>query len=257
MTDTSFSLAGRKAFVIGADSGIGLACARAIAAAGANLVIGGLDATKGDALAQEIASASGTDVSYVAVDVTDEDQVASAVDTAVQRLGGIDIAMNNAGIPGPAGPLHDLQAVDFDKLFAINVRGAWLGMKYQVPHMLRGGSGSIINLASTAAITGLPFVSLYAASKHAVAGLTKSAALELAPHGIRVNAIAPGPVDTGLLHNMRAGRQQVAQAAPSTVPMDRVARPDEMAGAVVWLASNASSFVTGSIVSIDGGVVAQ
>jgi NAD(P)-dependent dehydrogenase (short-subunit alcohol dehydrogenase family) len=256
VTDTSFSLVGRKAIVVGADSGIGLACARAIAVAGADLVIGGLDAAKGDELARNIGAVSGTDVSYVAVDVTIEDQVAAAVDIAVQRLGGIDIAMNNAGIPGPAGPLQDLQAADFDSLFAINVRGAWLGMKYQVPHMLNGG-GSIINLASTAAINGLPFVSLYAATKHAVAGLTKSAALELAPHGVRVNAIAPGPVDTGLLHSMRAGKQRIAQATPAKVPMDRVARPDEMAGAVVWLASNASSFVTGAIISVDGGVVAQ
>lgn len=257
MTDTSFSLAGRKALVIGADSGIGLACARAIAAAGANLVIGGLDAAKGDLLAREIAAASGAEVSYVPVDVTSEDQVAAAVETAVGRLGGLDIAMNNAGIPGPGGALQDLEAADFDRLFAINVRGTWLGMKYQVPHMLAGGGGSIINLASTAALTGLAFVSLYAASKHAVAGLTKSAALELAPHGIRVNAIAPGPVDTGLLHSMRAGKAHIAQAAPAKVPMDRVARPDEMAGTAVWLASSASSYVTGAIISVDGGVVAQ
>lgn len=258
MATPSFSLAGSKALVIGADSGIGLACARAIAGAGADLVIGGLDAAKGDALTQEIAAESGTRVSYVAVDVTVEQQVAAAVATAVDRLGGLDIAMNNAGIPGPTGPLQDLSIDDFDRLFAINVRGAWLGMKYQVPHMLRGGRGSIVNLASTAALNGLPFVAPYAATKHAVAGLTKSAALELAPHGIRVNAIAPGPVDTGLLHTMRNGRAQTApQSQPAKVPMERVAQPDEMAGAVVWLASDASSFVTGAIVSIDGGVVAQ
>jgi NAD(P)-dependent dehydrogenase (short-subunit alcohol dehydrogenase family) len=257
VTETSFSLAGRKAFVIGADSGIGLACARAIAAAGADVVIGGLDADKGASLAEEIAATSGTNVSYVPVNVLFEDQVEAATAIAVERLGGLDIAMNNAGIPGPAGPLQDLKIDDFDTLFGINVRGAWLGMKYQVPHMLAGGRGSIINLASTAAITGLPFVSLYAATKHAIAGLTKSAALELAQHNIRVNAIAPGPVDTGLLHSMRAGRQQVAQSSPAKVPMDRVARPDEMAGATVWLASDASSYVTGAIISIDGGVVAQ
>ena len=257
MTDTSFSLTGRKALVIGADSGIGLACARALAVAGADVVIAGLDAAKGSALAREIAAASGTEVSYVAIDVTIEDQVAAGVETAVGRLGGLDIAMNNAGIPGPAGPLQDLDAKDFDTLFAINVRGAWLGMKYQVPHMLKGGSGSIINLASTAALTGLGFVSLYAASKHAVAGLTRSAAIELGPQNIRVNAIAPGPVDTGLLHTMRAGRQNIVQSSPAKVPMDRIAQPEEMGGAVVWLASDASSYVTGAIISIDGGVVAQ
>ncbi|MBT2187794.1 SDR family NAD(P)-dependent oxidoreductase [Sphingobium nicotianae] len=257
MGDISFSLAGRKAMVIGADSGIGLACARAIANAGADLVIGGIDPGKGGDLAAEIAAKSGTKVSYVAVDVTREEQVAAAVEEAVKRLGGLDVAMNNAGIPGWPGAIQDQTAEQFDMLFAINVRGAMFGMKYQVPHMLKGGKGSIINLASTAAINGLAFCAPYAASKHAVAGLTKSVALELADQGIRVNAIAPGPVNTGLLASMRAGRMALpSKTGGASVPMARVSEPDEMAGAVVWLASDASSYVTGTLVSIDGGVVA-
>lgn len=257
MADISFSLSGRKAMVVGADSGIGLACARAIAKAGADLVIGGIDPDKGEGLAQEIAAASGTKVSYVAVDVTKEEQVAAAVSEAVARLGGLDIAMNNAGIPGWPGAIQDQSAEQFDTLFAINVRGAMLGMKYQVPHMLKAGKGSIINLASTAAINGLAYCAPYAASKHAVAGLTRSVALELADKGIRVNAIAPGPVNTGLLASMRAGRGALpASPGAAKVPMDRVSEPDEMAGAVVWLASDASSYVTGTLISIDGGVVA-
>jgi NAD(P)-dependent dehydrogenase (short-subunit alcohol dehydrogenase family) len=256
MADISFSLDGRKAIVIGADSGIGLACARAIAGAGADLVIGGIDPGRGPDLAAEIAAASGRQVSYVAVDVTQEDQVAAAVAVAVERLGGLDIAMNNAGIPGWPGPVQDQDADQFDRLFAINVRGAWLGMKYQIPHMLAGGRGSIINLASTAALTGLSYCAPYAATKHAVAGLTKSVALEVADKGIRVNAIAPGPVNTGLLSSMRAARGQLPSGPATKVPMDRISEPDEMAGAVVWLASDASSYVTGAIISLDGGVVA-
>ena len=257
MADISFSLSGRKAMVIGADSGIGLACARAIANAGADLVIGGIDPGKGEGLAREIGAESGTKVSYVAVDVTREEQVAAAVKEAVARLGGLDIAMNNAGIPGWPGAIQDQSAEQFDTLFAINVRGAMLGMKYQVPHMLAGGKGSIINLASTAAITGLAYCAPYAASKHAVAGLTRSVALELADKGIRVNAIAPGPVNTGLLASMRAGRSALpASPGGAQVPMSRVSEPEEMAGAVVWLASDASSYVTGTLISIDGGVVA-
>jgi NAD(P)-dependent dehydrogenase (short-subunit alcohol dehydrogenase family) len=257
MADISFSLSGRKAMVVGADSGIGLACARAIAKAGADLVIGGIDPDRGEGLAREIAAASGTNVSYVAVDVTKEEQVAAAVSEAVARLGGLDIAMNNAGIPGWPGAIQDQSAEQFDMLFAINVRGAMLGMKYQVPHMLKAGKGSIINLASTAAINGLAYCAPYAASKHAVAGLTRSVALELADKGIRVNAIAPGPVNTGLLASMRAGRGALpASPGAAKVPMDRVSEPDEMAGAVVWLASDASSYVTGTLISIDGGVVA-
>ncbi|WP_070157132.1 SDR family NAD(P)-dependent oxidoreductase [Sphingobium phenoxybenzoativorans] len=257
MSDGSFSLHGRKALIVGCDSGIGLACARSIAAAGASLVMSGLDQAKGEALASEIAASTGQAVHYVAVDVRDEGSVAALVATAETVMGGIDIAMNNAGIPGPASAIQDLNASDFDNLFAINVRGAWLGMKYQIPVMLRGGQGgSIINLASTAALSGLAFVGAYSASKHAVAGLTKSAAIELAPHNIRVNAIAPGPVQTPLLDTMRARRKQAADIPPSTVPMGRAAQPEEMAGAVVWLASQASSYVTGAIISIDGGVIA-
>jgi NAD(P)-dependent dehydrogenase (short-subunit alcohol dehydrogenase family) len=257
MKSNPFSLAGKRALVVGADSGIGLACARAIADAGAKLAIAGLNAAAGKTLAEEIAKDSGSEVAYFAVDVRDEAAVAAMVDKAVGWLGGLEIAMNNAGIPGPAGRVQDMDAADFDNLFAINVRGAWLGMKYEIPHLLAGGSGSIINLASTAAITGLPYVASYAATKHAVAGLTKSVALELAASKIRVNAIAPGPVETGLLHAMRDDRKKKIPEAPSAkVPMDRVAAPEEMAGAVVWLASDASSFVTGAIISIDGGVVA-
>ncbi|QDC39743.1 SDR family NAD(P)-dependent oxidoreductase [Sphingobium fuliginis] len=257
MFDNLFTLRGRKALVVGCDSGIGLACARAIAAAGASLVMSGLEKERGEALAREIASDSGQSVHYRAVDVRDEASVEALVAAATGIMDGLDIAMNNAGIPGPAAAIQDLAARDFDNLFAINVRGAWLSMKYEIPAMLAAGQGgSIINLASTAALSGLAYVGAYSASKHAVAGLTKSAAIELAPHNIRVNAIAPGPVQTDLLHNMRAGRSQVSDVRPASVPMGRVAQPEEMAGTVVWLASQAASFVTGSIISVDGGVIA-
>jgi NAD(P)-dependent dehydrogenase (short-subunit alcohol dehydrogenase family) len=251
-----FSIKGRRVLIVGADSGIGLACARAVAEAGANLVIAGLNQATGDKLAAEIASQSGSQVSYVAVDVRDEKSVAAMVDKAVKTLGGLDAAMNNAGIPGAAGPVQDISTADFDNLFAINVRGTWLGMKYEIPHLLASGKGAIVNLASTASLRGLPFVAPYAASKHAVAGLTKSAAIELAPKNIRVNAIAPGPVDTGLLHDMRAKRSEHVGASPARVPMDRVAQPHEMTGAVVWLMSDASSYVTGALISLDGGSTA-
>lgn len=257
MSQDPFSIAGRTALVVGASSGIGLACARAIASAGARLVMAGPDQAGGDTLARDIAAETGAEVSYIEADVRDEAQMAAMVAAAVDRLGGLDIAMNNAGIPGPAGPVQDMQIEDFDNLFAVNVRGTWLGLKYQIPHMLTAGKGSIINLASTAALGGLPFVAPYAATKHAVAGLTRSVAIELAPRGIRVNAIAPGPVDTGLLATMRQRRADVGVTAGARVPMERIAQPEEMAGAVLWLASDASSFVTGTIVSIDGGVMAS
>ncbi len=253
---TPFSLAGRRALVVGADSGIGLASARALAAAGAKVAIAGLKPVEGAELARAIERESGSPAAYVQVDVRDESSVAAMVETAVAWLGGLDIAMNNAGVPGPAGPIEAMDATDFDNLFAINVRGAWLSLKYEIPHLKAAGGGSVINLASTAAITGLAFVAAYSATKHAVAGLTRSAALELATYNIRVNAIAPGPVDTPLLTSMRESRDKVPNAPRGVVPMARVASADEMGGAVVWLASDASSYVTGAIIPIDGGVTA-
>ncbi len=255
MTTDQFSLKGKRALVVGADSGIGLASARAIAGAGAKLAMAGLNTAEGEKTAAEIAKQSGVEAAFFTVDVRKEDQVAAMVEKAVAWLGGLDVAMNNAGIPGTSGPVEDVTLADFDNLFAINVRGAWLCMKYEIPHLRKSGKASVINLASTAAINGLPLAALYAASKHAVAGMTKSVALELATQNIRVNAIAPGPVNTGLLHTMRGQRTQ-AGAIPAKVPMERVAQPEEMTGAVVWLASDASSYVTGALISLDGGVVA-
>lgn len=255
MKSDPFSLAGRRALVVGADSGIGIACARAIAQAGATLAMAGLNQAEGDKRAAEIAAASGSEARFFTVDVRQEEQVKTLVEKAVAWLGGLDIAMNNAGIPGTPSKVQDAPMADFDNMFAINVRGAFLGMKYEVPHLLKSGKGSIINLASTAAINGLPLCAGYAATKHAVAGMTKSVALELAAQNVRVNAIAPGPVNTGLLSSMRQGRVAAGGQA-AKVPMERVSEPEEMAGAVVWLASDASSFVTGALISIDGGVVA-
>jgi len=257
MANKLFDIAGRRVLLVGGDSGIGLACAEAFARAGARLVIAGVSQSDGDDRAARIAQETGSDVSYVEVDVRDEARVAAMVETAVQRLGGLDIAMNNAGIPGPSAAIQDYDTDAFDNLFSINVRGTFLSMKYEIPHLLESGKGSIINLASTAAITGLAMVGPYAGTKHAVAGLTKSAALELAAQNVRVNAIAPGPVQTNLLSTMRSNRQKTGFVGTTSVPMDRVSEPEEMAGAVLWLASDASSFVTGAIVSVDGGVVAQ
>ncbi len=257
MVQTPFDITGRRVLLVGGDSGIGLACAEAFANAGARLVIAGMSQKEGDALAARIAGETGSEVSYVEVDVRDEARVAEMVDKAVKILGGLDVAMNNAGIPGPSAAIQNYDSEAFDNLFAVNVRGTFLSMKYEIPHLLESGKGSIINLASTAALTGLAMVGPYAASKHAVAGLTKSAALELASSNVRVNAIAPGPVQTGLLTSMRESRQKTGFVGTTSVPMDRISSPEEMTGAVLWLASDASSFVTGAIISIDGGVVAQ
>lgn len=257
MAQVLVSLANKTALVVGADTGIGLASARALAAAGASVVMAGLDAEAGDKLAASIAHEYKTNVSFVKVDVREEAQMAALIKTAVERLGRIDIALNNAGIEGPTGPVQDMSVADFDNMMAINVRGVWLGMKYQIPVMLEQGVGSIINMASTAGLKAIPNVAIYGTTKHAIVGLTKSAAIELAKKNIRVNAIAPGPVDTGLFNRMAAGRKETIESVRLRVPMARVSEPDEIANAVVWLGSDATLFMTGAIVSIDGGVVAS
>ena len=164
--------------------------------------------------------------------------------------------MNNAGIEGRFGPVHAATSEEFDRIIAVNLKGIWLGLKYEVPHMLEHGGGAIVNTASCAGIVGIANVGIYTASKHGVVGLTKAAALELARSHIRVNAVAPGPVDTGLLHRMLAGNIDVATIAEGN-PMGRVSAPEEIAEGIVWLCSDAASYVTGHTLAIDGGMTAD
>lgn len=250
------ALAGRKALVVGADSGIGLATARAYAVAGADVMMGGLDVAQGEANAAEIARDSGRTVAFHHVDVRKETQVADFVAAAIARLGGFDIAFNNAGIEGPSAPVQGIAIEDFDTLIAINLRGVWLGMKHQIPHLIARGGGAIVNTSSTAGVKAIPNVSIYTATKHAIIGLTKAAALELGPSNIRVNAIAPGPVETGLLRRMAAGRGNTTEMMEARLPLRRISAPEEIAASVVWLSSDAASYVTGSVLFADGGLTA-
>jgi len=254
--DPARPLLGKAALVVGADSGIGLATARAFAKAGAHVVMAGLREREGVDHAAAIAADTGHPASFVRVDVREEADVAAMVAAAVAHLGGLDIAFNNAGIEGPAGPIQDLRSEDFDALLAINLRGAWLGMKHQIPHLIARGGGVIVNTSSTAGTKAIPNVAIYTATKHAIIGLTKAAALELAPSGIRVNAIAPGPVDTGLLRRMVAGRNGTLESVKARTPLGRIADADEIAGTVTWLVSDAAANLTGTVLFSDGGLTA-
>jgi len=248
-------LAGRTALVIGATSGIGRETALEFARAGASVVIVGLGAEQG----REVQSAAlavareGAGALFIEADVTRAAEVSAAMDAAVKRFGRVHIAVNNAGIEGRYGPVQDASEDDFDRIIGVNLRGIWHGLKVQIPHMLAHGGGAIVNTASSAGVTAIANIALYTASKHAVVGLTKATALELARSNIRVNAIAPGPVDTGLLHRMVAGQIDLAQIAES-VPMGRVAAPLEAARAILWLCSDAASYVTGHTLVVDGGL---
>ena len=246
------NFAGKNALVIGGTTGIGRATVLGFAAAGANIVLAGLGPEDGRAVETE-ARKHGVQALFVEADVTRESDVQNVMSRAVERFGRIDAAVNNAGIEGKFGPVHEYSAEDFDRIIGVNLRGVWLGMKYQIPHMLAHGGGAIVNTSSSAGVTGIPHVALYTASKHAVVGLTKAAALELAASKVRVNAVAPGPVNTGLLHRMIAG-QIDASVIANSVPMKRISEPEETAQAIIWLCSDAASFVTGHTLVVDGGL---
>jgi NAD(P)-dependent dehydrogenase (short-subunit alcohol dehydrogenase family) len=192
------------------------------------------------------------DALFLPLDVRSAPDVERAVAAVVERFGGFQMAVNNAGIEGPFGPLDELEPDDFDQLVSVNLRGVWCGMKYQIRHMKARG-GVIINTSSTAGLKAIRNVSVYSATKHGIIGLTKGAALEQAANGIRVNAVAPGPVATGLLSRMVAGHVALDDIAKA-VPIGRISAPEEIADAILWLSSDAAAFVTGETVVIDGGL---
>ncbi len=251
MTMTA-EFAGKTALVFGGATGIGRATVEAFAAAGANVVIAGLDAAAGRSLEAQIRQ-SGREALYLEADVRREPEVERVVALATERFGRIHAAVNNAGIEGRFGPVQDATAEDFEQIIGVNLRGIWLGLKYEIRHMLERGGGAIVNTSSSAGVTGIANVALYTASKHAVVGLTKASALELARSGIRVNAVAPGPVNTGLLQRMVAGKIDIGVIAEQ-VPMGRISEPEETARGIVWLCSEAASFITGHTLVIDGGL---
>jgi NAD(P)-dependent dehydrogenase (short-subunit alcohol dehydrogenase family) len=243
---------GKTALVIGATEGIGRATAIAFAEAGANVFAAGLGADRGVTLVEEIREAGGA-ADFMEADVTFETDVKSVVARAAERFGRIHAAVNNAGIEGRFGPVHEATAEEFDRIIGVNLKGIWLGMKYQIPHFLAHGGGAIVNTASSAGVQAIANIALYTASKHGVVGLTKATALEVARSNIRVNAVAPGPVNTGLLHRMVAGNIDVSVIAQS-VPLGRVSEPEEIANAILWLCSDAASFITGHVLVADGGL---
>jgi NAD(P)-dependent dehydrogenase (short-subunit alcohol dehydrogenase family) len=237
--------------ITGALSGIGRATAIAFAKKGARVVVAGRRDEAGEALAEELRS-FGSEAEFINADVRKENDVRALVDKTVARFGRLDVAVNNAGTEGQVGPITDQTAESYAATFDTNVLGIILSMKHEVRIMQGQGSGSIINISSTYGHEGAAGAPIYVGSKHAVEGITKSVALEVAKSGIRVNVVAPGPTDTGMLTRFTRTPENKA-ALVTTVPMGRLGLSEELAAAIVFIASDEASFITGHVLNVDGG----
>jgi NAD(P)-dependent dehydrogenase (short-subunit alcohol dehydrogenase family) len=248
---------GRAMLITGAASGIGRATAEALAREGARIVASDIDADAGAAAAGALREA-GADVRFVACDVADEEAVGALVRAALDAFGRLDGAANCAGVGGGHALTHDYPVDVWDRIVGINLRGTWLGMRAEIPALLaHGDGGAIVNVASTLGLRGAPNASPYSASKHGVIGLTRTAAIEYAQRGIRVNAVCPGAIDTPMMDETFARFPGFREALTGFVPMGRMGSAGEVAAAIVWLLSDAASFVTGETLTVEGGLLSR
>ena len=245
---------GKVAIITGGSFGIGRATAMLFAQHGAKVAV--VDWVEDKETVNSITAAGGEAI-FIKCDVSGETDVQAMVEKTVSTFGRLDFAFNNAGIEGESAPTHEATIENFDKVIGINLKGVWLCMKYEIPHMLQQGKGTIVNCSSIAGVIGFPGIPHYTASKHGVIGLTKTAALEYAQAGIRVNAVCPGVIQTPMIDRFIEKNNTTREAMASQEPIGRFGDPKEIAEAALWLCSDASSFTTGHALVVDGGWVAK
>lgn len=248
-------LEGKVAIVTGASAGIGRATALKFAREGAKLVLADLDTDRGHET-EQLVKDEGAEVLFVRTDVSDDADVAALVRAAVETFGRLDCAHNNAGIEGVQAPTAETPEENWDRVLRINLKGVWLCMRHEIPAMLEVGGGAIVNTASVAGLVGFPNLPAYVASKHGVVGLTKTAALEYATTGIRINAVCPGVIHTEMIDRITGRDPEVEAQFTAFEPVGRMGTPGEIADAVAYLCSGGASFVTGHTMAVDGGFVA-
>jgi NAD(P)-dependent dehydrogenase (short-subunit alcohol dehydrogenase family) len=253
MKNNPLDFTGKVALVTGAASGMGLATAQAFAEAGAAVALADFREDVVKAESQKLAAA-GHKTLAIRCDVGDDAQVQRMVERIVSEFGRLDAAFNNAGVMARIAPTAESSREDWDRVIGINLRGVWSSMKYELRQMQHQGSGAIVNNASVGALTGNPGIASYIASKHGVVGLTRTAALEYIEHGIRVNAVNPGLIDTQIARDVVSGNEQAYDEIAKNLPIRRAGRPEEIASAVLWLCSPGASYVVGHALTVDGGM---
>ena len=250
-----YNFKNKVALITGASSGIGRSTALAFAEAGANTILCDVNAYEGKKLSRLLSERS--ESIFIQCDVSNVSEIKYAITEGISKFGQLDFAFNNAGIEGEQATTAECEESNWDKTININLKGVWLGMKYQIKQMLKQGYGSIVNCSSIAGIVGFSGIPAYTASKHGVIGLTQSAALEYAKNNIRVNSVCPGVIQTPMIDRFTHGEKQIQNQLIAGEPVGRVGKPQEIAAAVLWLCSDQSSFVTGHALVVDGGWVAQ
>jgi len=247
---------GKVALVTGGGVGIGRATSLAFAREGAKVVIGNRNVDRGMEVVKAIEEAGG-EASFLQTDVLSEDDIKALVEHAVSTYGRLDVAFNNAGVEGLVAPTAEQTDENYRFVMDTNVRGVWLSMKHEIAQMLKTGGGAIVNNSSVAGLIGFPGIAIYAASKHAVMGLTKSAALEYSAQGVRVNSVNPAVIDTSMADRLAVSLDVDKEGLGAMHPIGRIGVPDEVANAVLWLCSEKASFVTGTSLAVDGAYTAQ